>query len=325
MKISAAQKQLIQNGKPLPFGVYDGLIEDVSTAAIDKSDLLYFKRRTERKTWIFFGYYSKEIICGIAIADAGATSLAFSYIFIPDENIFIEDKITIPFGFSNDFDPNLNSTWKLKNYSITTNGDTIEYKTVNSKFELTATCTNNNKNGFSVVATSDAKRPFNFTYKNLCIPTSVTIKYNNKVYKGEGNFGSIDFTKGYPPRETTWNWLSFIGTTESGKEIASNIVDQFNDNLENVLFINGEKHLLSNAKFDYKKPLDKNNWNIKTADNILDLTLFPNGKRTENLNFVVMKSLFTQVFGKIEGTVQINNQTEKFTAYGVTEEHFALW
>jgi hypothetical protein len=38
-----------------------------------------------------------------------------------------------------------------------------------------------------------------------------------------------------------------------------------------------------------------------------------------------MKSLFTQVFGKIEGTVQINNQTEKFTAYGVTEEHFALW
>jgi hypothetical protein len=324
VQIQAKQKQLIVDGKALPFGVYNDLIENVSTAAIDKKDMFYLKRRTERKTWIFYGFYSKEIICGFAIADAGATALAFSYIFIPEENIFVEDKITIPFGFDNDFDPNLDSNWKLKNYSISSIHNEMTYATQNSKFDLNIKCANT-QNGFSVVASSEGKRPFNFTYKNLSIPSSVEIKYKQKTYKATGNFGSIDFTKGYPPRETTWNWLSFIGKTESGKEIAANIVDQFNDNIENILIIDNEKHVLSNAKFSYSKPLDKNNWNIKTADNKLDLTLEPNGKRSENLNFVVMKSLFTQVFGKISGTVQVNNKIEKFTAYGVTEEHFALW
>lgn len=325
MKINTKQKQLIENGIVIPFGLYGGLIENVSTSDIDKSDVLFLKRRTERKTWIFYGFYSKDIICGIAIADAGATSLAFSYIFIPKENIFVEDKITIPFGFKNTFDPNLNSAWNLKNYSIHTANESMHFQTKNSKFELSIVCNNQNNDGVSVVAPSSEKRPFNFTYKNLSIPSSVEIKYNNKTYHAEGNFGAIDFTKGYPPRETTWNWLSFIGTTEKGKSIAANIVDQFNHNMENIIFINGEKQILSHAKFNYSKPLDKNNWHIKTTDHILDLNVLPNGKRTENLNFIVMKSLFTQVFGKIEGTVNINNQTEKFTAFGVAEEHFALW
>lgn len=38
-----------------------------------------------------------------------------------------------------------------------------------------------------------------------------------------------------------------------------------------------------------------------------------------------LKSNFTQIFGRIEGVVNVNQQEEKFSAYGVAEDHLALW
>lgn len=323
MEISDKQTRLIQDGKILPFGIYHDLIDDVNTQFFDRQKLS-LKRKTERKTWIFYGFYSKEIICGFAIADAGVAATAFSYIFIPGENIFEEDKITVPLGFKANFNPDLYDTWVLKNYSIHSDKNKMFYETSNKKFSLNIRA-NNNTNGFSVVAPSKDSRPFNFTYKNLMINSEVEIKYKDKTYTAKGKSGAIDFTKGYPPRETMWNWLSFIGQTESGKTIAANIVDNFNDNLENILYIDGKKSVLSKANFLYKKPLDKRTWNINTLDNLLHLKVEPQGKRNEDLNLLFMKSKFTQVFGTITGDVRIDGNLENFTAVGVTEEHFALW
>ena len=323
MKILDKQQRLIKVETLLPYGIYNDLINDVNTSFYDKQQFS-LRRKTERKTWIFFGFYSKEITCGFAIVDAGIAATAFSYIFIPEENIFVEDKTTIPFGFDSDFNPNLYDTWVLKNYSIHSDQSRMFLETTNKKYELNIRA-NNNDNGFSVVAPSKEKRPFNFTYKNLMIDSEVEIKYKGKSYHAKGNFGAIDFTKGYPPRETMWNWLSFIGKTTSGKTIAANIVDNFNDNMENILYVDGIKTVLSKANFLYKKPMDKNVWKINTLDNLLHLEVHPLGKRSEDLNLMFMKSKFTQIFGEIKGDVRIDGKLENFTAVGVTEEHFALW
>ncbi len=323
MSILPAQKSLRQNGSALPFGVYDGLIPDVSTAHWDKQGMLIKKRRAERKAWIFYGFFSEELTCGMAIADAGALALGFSYFFVPKENLFIEDKITIPLGFGNDFDPGLNDHWQLKNYSIKSMNGKM-YFDVAGKFNLKMEA-DFSDNGISVVAPSKGDRPFNFTYKNLPMPTKATVNYKGKVYEHSGNFGSLDFTKGYPPRETEWNWLSFIGKTATGKSIAVNLVDKFNGNLENCLWLDGQKFILGKANFNNSKPLDKQTWKIETVDGLLSCTLQPKGARSENINLMVMKSQFIQPFGSIEGTVTINNNTEHFTAFGVAEEHEALW
>lgn len=317
------QNHLIENGKIIPFGVYDDLIADVRTEHFD-AETLGLNRRTERKAWVFYGFYSKEITCGFAIVDAGMVATAFSYIFIPEASIFEEDKVTVPFGFDGSFDPNLYDVWKLKNYSIHSVDNKMLYQTQNKKFSLTINVINS-KNGFSVVAPSDANRPFHFTYKNLLLDSEVTINYKDKIYKAKGSFGSIDFSKGYPPRETKWNWLSFIGKTESGFDVAANVVKDFNENLENVLYVDGKKVRLSKANFLYRKPLEENVWQINTLDNLMHLDIQPQGKRSENINLLLMKSQFTQVFGEIEGDVRVNGNLEKFKAVGVAEEHFARW
>lgn len=316
------EPQLLKHGKVLPFGIYDDLITQPKTSFWDSDGFLIKRRRNERKAWIFFGVYSEDLYTGLAIVDAGFVATAFTYVFIPSKNLFIEDKTTVPFGFGNGFDPAMTDEWKLGNYRIVSAGNTMQMS-YQGKFSLDIVA-EINANGFSSVVPSH-ERPFNFTYKNLPMPVQVQLNVRGEDIRLKGNYGAIDFTKGYPPRSTNWNWTSFIGTTESGKSIAANIVDKFNHNMENILWIDGQKTILSDAQYTLGQRPDKDNWAVKTKDGILDIQFRPFGARSENLNVGIMKSIFIQPFGVMEGTVTLNGQQENFKAYGVMEDHQAVW
>jgi hypothetical protein len=320
--IEPQQQYLLKNGKVLPFGVYDKCIIKPQTSYWDNEGLFSNKRFTERKTWIFFGIYSPDLYAGIAVVDAGFVATAFSYFFVPSKNLFIEDKTTMPLGFSKNFDPCINDKWKLGTYEIDTHNGIMNFK-YRGKFNLEISAKLND-NGVSVVAPSQ-QRPFNFTYKDLCMESDVKISYKGEEFCLKGNYGAIDFTKGYPPKSTKWNWSSAIGTTASGKAIAFNLVKHFNDELENILWIDKERILLEHTNYILPQKLNKEEWKISTNDNILDTTFIPLGARSENLNAVVMKSIFTQPFGKFIGTILLEGKKEEFTAYGVCEDHFAVW
>jgi hypothetical protein len=321
--IHEAQKSLLNNGKLLPFGLYNDLIDDVSTAHWDAQGGILKDRRTKRKAWIFFGIYSPELICGIAIADAGIVANAFTYFYSFKDGNFIQDNALVPLGMAGSFDPGLHSDWKLGKYRIYTKDGHLNFE-YNGKYSLRIKASNNT-NGASIIAPSVGNRPFNFTYKNVCMPSEVVIEAAGKKYEVKGNYGAVDFTKGYPPRETIWNWLSFIGTTKSGKSIGLNLVKHFNNELENVLWVDGKKTALSSSNFEMKAPVDNNPWHITSTDGILDCTITPSGARRENVNVILMKSIFVQTYGKVTGTVLIDGVKEDFTAYGVSEDHHALW
>jgi hypothetical protein len=321
--ILAAEKSLFNGSAHLPYGIYNDLIKDVSTKHWDRQGLIFKDRRLSRKTWIFFGVYTPDLICGIAIADAGVVATSFAYFYSFKDNVFVEDSQLVPLGFPASFDPNLNSDWQLGKYSIKTTGGTMNLE-YHGKFDLKITAQQTNT-GASIVAPSAGGRPFNFTFKNVCLPVELNLKYKGQNYAATGEYGAIDFTKGFPPRETIWNWLAFTGTTESGKKIGVNLVKHFNSDLENILWLDGEKTELSPATFTMNKPLDKSNWHIQTHDGILDCTLVPNGARKENVNALIMKSIFVQTYGRISGTITINGVAEKFTATGVAEDHHAVW
>ncbi len=323
MIIHGLESSLLKKGNPLPLGVYDGLIKNTSTRYWDKNGFIP-RRRRERKTWVFLGGYSKDLMIGIAVVDAGFIANAFTYFFVPSEQLFVEDKITLPGGFSNHFDPGLHDEWKLKNYLINTVGNKIlaSYK---GKFELSVEM-NDNQSGLSFICPSPS-RPFNFTYKNVCLPATFSIKYNGKTYNEKGDFGSIDFSKGYPPRHTIWNWASITGTLENGQRFGANLLDGHNGKYENAAWIGEDRILLPVTKFKYSKskPLDQQVWEMYTENKTIELTFDPVGVRKENLNAVVMKSKFTQCFGHFKGKVKKNGEWLNFEGYGPAEEHEALW
>ncbi len=316
------ESYLLKHGKVLPFGVYDDIIAHPQTSFWDKSALFSLKRFSERKAWIFFGVYSQDLFAGIAIVDAGFVSTAFTYFYVPSRSLFIEDKTTLPAGFNIAFDPNMNSHWKLGSYDISTLNNVMHFA-YKGKFNL-ALHAQLTDNGLSTIAPSQG-RPFNFTYKNLPLPVTLDIDYKGERFHIQGDYGAIDFTKGYPPKSTKWNWASAIGTTASGKSMAFNLVKHFNGELENALWWGDQRILLGNTEFLVPKKLDEDPWQVSTTDSIIQSTFTPNGARSENLNIIAMKSIFTQPFGTFKGIVNMNGITEEFSAYGVCEDHIAVW
>jgi len=302
---------------PIPFGLYSRPVADISTTHWQSL------RRGKRKTWMYAGAFSSRYYVGFAIADAGIVATAFAYIFDAQTGMFVEEKTTVPFGFSSAFDPDLKTTWNLKKFSITHEGDKLICTYHGKRLQLKMTVVENGKGSSTIAPAGD--RPFHYTYKNLLLLTQVEATVDGQDIKFDGNIGGIDFSKGYPPRHTFWNWASMNAVTESSLEFGVNLVADFNNSIENALWVNGEVSQLSQATFSYGRPAEKSNWQVATLDGTLSMEFKPLGMRGEDINAGFMMSRFKQPFGVFTGTVRLDGQNHKFTGYGVVEEHFAKW
>jgi hypothetical protein len=116
-----------------------------------------------------------------------------------------------------------------------------------------------------------------------------------------------------------------VGSTQSGKTIGLSLVKDFNAELENILWVDRRKIIFGSYFFNIQQPSKSSAWHMGTKDNRLNFTLHPYGARSADINLLLLKSKFVQAFGKMEGQVTIDDIPENFTAYGVTEDHLALW
>lgn len=305
-------------GQQIPYGLFRGAVNNVSTLPWQNL------RRNARKTWIYAGVFSQRYYTGFAIADAGLVATAFAYVFDAYTKKYVEEKITVPFGFAAGFDPDMKSEWTLKNFAVKPQGNKLLLTYQGKRLTLTVELHNNTAHGLTTIAPA-AKRPFNHTYKDILMPALVNATVDGEAITYSGNIGSIDFSKGYPPRQTFWNWASMVGQTENGQAVGLNLVAQHNNSFENALWVDNTAQGLSQAIFEYQQPLDTNTWNIRSLDGIANLTFTPLGKRAENINALFMVSKFVQPFGVFNGTIYINGSHQKVTGYGVVEEHFAKW
>jgi len=312
-----------QNAQP-PFGRYEGLIIDTDISSWQGG---FIDRRFKRKSWIYTGIYNEEFAVGFAIADTGYLGKSFIYLYHFPTKTFIEEAGEFPFYFNNNFMPSLSSEWLFRSgkkiWQVNRNGNDLECRFEGNKIKADFTLMNY-RNGMSTVAPAGI-RPFNFTYKNSGMAVQANLQFNGKDFELNGNYGVLDFTLGFPPRDTRWNWASATGKTSDGKIVGLNLVAHFNDGLENVLFLDGKLIPLSKGIFTYKHPADKENWHIKTEDGILEMNFTPSGARKDNINVGLLKHQFIQPFGKFEGTITSDGNKFPFTAYGVTEEHHSIW
>jgi hypothetical protein len=272
---------------------------------------------------MYAGAFTPQYYVGFAIADAGIVATAFAYFFDAQSGLFIEEKSTVPFGFGSAFDPDLSTTWRLKNFSITREGKSLICSFHGNRLDIKMSVSENGNGATTIAPAGD--RPFHHSYKNLLLPTEVAVKADGKDISFAGNIGGIDFSKGYPPRHTFWNWASMNAVTESGMEFGVNLVGDFNNSIENALWVNSDVVQLSQATFSYGRPVEKSTWQIATLDGAVSMEFKPLGMRGEDTNAIFMLSRFKQPFGVFTGTVRIDGHSHRFTGYGVVEEHFAKW
>ncbi|HZH14646.1 MAG TPA: DUF2804 domain-containing protein [Archangium sp.] len=319
-----APARLPQPGEgPPAWGRYAGPIADTDTRAWD-ADLI--RRRTWRKSWMFLGAYTERYTVGFSIVDAGYAATAFAYAHDRQTGRLVEAHTVVPLGFADDFQPGLRKTWSVSalegTWTLEPAGEGWRATFQGPRFSLTLD-TGAASQGMSVLAPAQ-ERPFHHTFKAASLPTQVTFQELTSGWRASA-VGVLDFSKGYPPRNTFWNWASLVGRTEDGRSFGLNLTAEFNNALENAVWVDGQLVPLGTALFRYEPAAVLNEWKLSTADGVLDLRFFPEGLREDRIMLGAFESRFQQPFGRFEGTLRLNGQTVRVTGSGVTEQHWATW
>lgn len=179
-------------------------------------------------------------------------------------------------------------------------------------FELT----NEPKDSMVIATPFEKEKHFYYNQKIVGFKATGSITIDGQTIDFKDNtFALLDWGRGVWTYKNTWYWGA--GCQMVGKDlIGFNLGYGFGDTSkasENMIFVNGESIKLDKVTFtiptkkgkdDYLSP-----WSINSNDGILNLDFYPIIDRKSNTNALIIQSNQHQVFGKLNGTIQLENKT----------------
>lgn len=319
-----------------PAGRFDAPIADLSTHAWDGNGGLLSARRLQRKSWLYGAVFSERWLIGCAVIDAGLIGSAFIYVFDRTTRQLIEHTALRPLAFAAGWMPTPEQNWA---FNSGTKSWCIEPLTESSGWRVRFNSPDWNVDfalydrGGRISALNNAPgRAFHYTEKLAGVPARARLRIGASVHELNAARGVFDFTLGYPPRATLWQWASWVGQLDDGRTLSGNLVAQTMNGLENAVWLssadgqNTQVIALPQAIFEDTPTDPAQTWRVRTADQRLSLQFTPEGARSEHLNFGVLASDFTQPFGALCGIWRDADGSEHtLTGTGVVERHRALW
>ncbi len=167
-----------------------------------------------------------------------------------------------------------------------------------------------------VIATpwNENLKAFYYNQKINCMPTNGRVSIGDKTvhFQEDTAFTVLDWGRGVWTYKNTWYWGSASGVVD-GKRFGFNIGYGFGNTAkatENMLFYDGKAHKLDQVEFhidptDYMKP-----WVFTSPDHRFELTMEPLIDRQDTTNFLIIKNLGHQVFGRFKGYVVLDDGTK---------------
>lgn len=166
---------------------------------------------------------------------------------------------------------------------------------------------------------SDSRQSVNITQKSACLPVSGWINADGRRHRfGDNAVGMLDYSHGLLGRETTWQWAIAAGHAD-GTTVGFNVVEGFNDGLENVIWVDGVPRSIGRATMRFE---GESEWHVETADGELSVTLTTEGVRCQNIDLGPFSWESNQPLGRWHGTVG-NRAVEGI--YGVAESYRSKW
>jgi len=300
--------------------------------------------RIREKRWCYVGIIHPDIIFGCAVIHLGYIASAFVFGFDRREKKLIEHApVFFPLGqasFDRSPDMGVTSYQSLRGrLNLTHGGPSSGKKTVQAGFYLP---------GRSLKADIDiidpdggllpmhflmpmAKKRSAFTTKAAGLKAKGNIILNRKTFRLDlkNTFAIFDWTNGFYPRQTSWNWACGAGIARDGSQIGFNFSSGVYEKglLENVVWINGKPEKTDEMIFAYNPQNPSLPWQIKSRDGAVNLTFTPEGIRRANDNLLIIKSRFIQPCGSFNGSISTGGSSPiHFSGVGgVVEEHHATW
>ncbi|WP_220751463.1 DUF2804 domain-containing protein [Shewanella sp. KT0246] len=339
----APDKLMNSEGQPI-YGHFDGVVSDLAIKQFNYFNEMdkpcsWFAKYFDYKQFQFINITTPRYIIGVAIADIRYVGSSFCYLYDIEKNKLTETQALKPlsWGMSVSHSPQQGKA------QIKHRQGKIEFSIKDSQWQLS-------------IKTDDIKAELELSPPPLSLPMSLctptgysgwtyTQKHNGLKVNGSliikdepqplnAALGGYDFSAGYMRRETSWRWASINTHVEAGV-LGLNLAAGVNETgaTENVLWINGERHLLPSVKFDFNRHLSNDYWHISAGfgedptTGEIDLTFKALNCRSEKLNLGFLKSNFRQYIGYFSGHI-IDNNGHKHLLHnqlGLTEDHFAKW
>jgi hypothetical protein len=313
-------------GRPR-FGAYQGVCGRVSWKTLSPARGLVWTR-LHAKRWHYAAVVSERAFCAVAVVDLGWVSSAFTYVFDRRSRRLLCDASFLGA-------PLLAAKVASRprdgaHTAFVSQGGLVRIERGGKEWRVVARA-----RGLEIDAHLDAEAAppalcaiapidggvANCTHKVVCLPAFGVIKVDGASLPLDGGFGSLDVTSGLLARDTRWRWAS-----ASSAKLGLNLSDGFMGTSENVVWADGQLHLVGRAGFDFDAEDPDAPWKIRTEDGAVDLTFTPEGHRRQDKNLGVAISRYVQPFGTFAGRLRLGGAERTVADLpGVTEDHVARW
>lgn len=140
----------------------------------------------------------------------------------------------------------------------------------------------------------------------------------------------IDIHKAHYPYRTWWRWATFWGYTTDGREVGMNLTENVAEDANRInecaVWVDGVMTRLGEADIRCEPGHYLDEWTVGTKDGSVRLTFQPEGERTEDLNYGLVKSAFHQPYGTYRGVIEVGGESLTLDrAWGVAEHHQCRW
>lgn len=300
--------------------------------------------RFREKRWCYLGVISPDIILGCAVIHLGYMAGAFVFGFDRKEKTMVEHApVFLPLGqvcFDRSPETGMTSYQGLFGRLCIAHEAGLRQKTLSARFYRPGRSL---RAEIKVFEPGEGFFPMHFhmpmeagkrafTTKAAGLNATGRIILNGKSFDldPETAFAVFDWTNGFYPRRTSWNWACGAGLGHDGQKIGFNFSSGVYESglLENTVWINGHPESIDDdIVFSYDPQCPSRPWQIQSRNGAVNLLFKPEGIRQANENLGIVQSRFIQPCGAFEGAIRTSRSVLlRFSeAGGVVEEHHARW
>lgn len=336
IKTNPAPHNLIDsNGQP-KIGHFDGIPKHLNIEKFDYRNSMDGKANPwhkyfHYKQFQFVSVVTETHITGVAIADIRYLSSAFCYVYDIENNKLEECSWLRPLAFDKQVTSSpFEGSTSIAGQNIVFDIENGQWKvSLNTKLIKAELYLESEHDSLPLVMCSPTGYSgWTYTQKHNALKVTGSLEINQReIALGHARAG-YDFSAGYMRRETSWRWAS-INAKSNNTDIGLNLAAGVNETggCENVLWVNGTRHLLNAVQFTFGRQDTDLPWQVTSQDGRINLTFTPLNKRSEKLNLWLLKSNFRQFIGHFSGSIQDNNGVthQLDNVFGLTEDHFARW
>ncbi|OED80017.1 hypothetical protein OAS_04520 [Vibrio cyclitrophicus ZF65] len=336
IKTNPAPHSLIDsNGQPF-IGHFDGIPKHLNIENFDyrnsmDSKAAPWQKHFHYKQFQFVSIVTDTHIIGVAIADIRYLGSAFCYLYDIESNKLEECSWLRPLGVDKQVTPSpFKGKTSIASQSMTFDIEDGQWQVhLNTKLIKADIALKPEAESLPMAMCSPTGYSgWTYTQKHNAVRIIGDIQIKGTSLNLTQALAGYDFSAGYMRRETSWRWAS-INTQSNGTDIGLNLAAGVNETggCENVLWVNGTRHLLNPVQFTFSRQDTNFPWQITSQDGRINLIFTPLNNRSEKLNLWLLKSNFRQFIGHFSGSIQDNDGiTHQLDGVlGLTEDHFARW